>query len=60
MGLLEGPSLSEQPRLPGTVVGEWSMGRNRNGSKVTAATGRGDMKSPYFGNVSGQTLQESE
>lgn len=38
-GLYRGPSLSVQPRLPGTVVGERSMLAPQKSDKVTAATG---------------------
>jgi len=34
------PNLRSQPRLPGSVVGEASMGQIGNGDKITEVTGR--------------------
>ena len=34
------PNLRSQPRLPGSVVGESSMGQVEKGDKITEVTGR--------------------
>lgn len=52
MGLHEGPSLSVQPRLPGTVVGEASIGCYRICGKVTADAERKVEKATDFRNAS--------